>query len=94
MERYDYEGGRCPCCGKARTEYYVLRLWTCTDCDSWLLGVGHGWEQEDGTARWEGLGRYPLGPIDDVAESAGALVRRATEGDLRQVRDLRSFRDD
>lgn len=83
-----YEGGNCPCCGEARREYYVFRLWTCPRCDSWLVGVGHSAPVDGGGIGWTGLGRYPLGPLDDVVESVGALVKRALQGDLRAVREL------
>ena len=88
MDRADYEGGVCPCCGEPRTEYYVLRLWTCSGCDSWLVGVGHGDHGPDHNGRWEALGRYPLGPLDDVATEVGALAGRAISGTLGDLREL------
>jgi len=84
----DYEGGICPCCGRPRIEYYVFRMWTCSDCDSWVVGVAHSGQDDDGRARWRALGRYPLGPMDDVVESVGSLVGRALDGSLGDVRDV------
>lgn len=88
MERADYEGGICPCCGTARAEYYVFRAWTCSDCDSWLVGVGHGFPLSNGNAGWHGLGRFPLGPMDDVPEAMAGLFRHAVEGRLGDPRRL------
>lgn len=94
MERSDYEGGLCPCCSRARTEYYVERLWTCSACDSWLVGVGHGWTDSGGRARWEALGRYPLGPLDDVADAVRSLTARAISGRLGAVRAMSQASDE
>lgn len=88
MERSWYEGGLCPCCGEPRSEFYVLRLWTCTGCDSWLVGIGHGDGGPNHNGRWTALGRYPLGPLDDVVAETSALLERALSGGLHPLRVL------
>lgn len=90
----DYDGGYCPCCGEARTEYYAVRLWTCAACDSWLLTGAHAFHPEPGRVAFEPLPRRPLGPMDEVEIEVSRYVGRALCGSDDHLRSLRAVRDE
>lgn len=86
MSKEPYDGGYCPCCGEERREYLTLRGYTCTDCDSWVWVVGHAYPLRHGGMGFRMVGRYPLGPMDDVSEEVARLVEHALSGSTGLVR--------